>query len=205
MAANLVAIFSGTIFVLAVIAGIGPQNLNIISHAIKRNHALAVSTTCCLADLTLLIAGGVGLSLSGSKIIILIINVVGIVFMLWYLSVKIRSLFRQHKKLQIVEERQTRNQAILKALALTWLNPLVLIDTIVIIGGTSSHYHGTAWIDFMLGAILGDIVWIYGITFLASFFADQLNRVQIWIALDILTIGIMLVILYKTIGFVVVT
>ena len=203
MSAHLMAIFSGAVFVLAVIAGIGPQNLNIISHAIKKNHSLAVSTTCCVADLTLLIAGGVGLSLGGSKSIILTINIVGIIFMLWYLAVKVRGLFRHHEKFKVVEEEQTRNQAMLKALALTWLNPLVLIDTIVIIGGTSSHYHGMAWVDFMLGAILGDIIWIYGVTYLASSFADQLNRVGVWICLDLITIVIMLVILYKTIGFVI--
>lgn len=203
MIENLTAIFSGAVFVLAVIAGIGPQNLNIIRHAIKRNHTFAVSTTCCLADLTLLIAGGVGLSLSGSKVIILIINIVGIIFMLWYLAVKVRGLFRHHEKFKIEEEKQTRNQAMLKALALTWLNPLVLIDTIVIIGGTSSHYHGAAWVDFMLGAILGDILWIYGVTLLARSFANQLNRVGVWITLDLITIVIMLVILFKTIGFVI--
>ena len=203
MSAHLMAIFSGAVFVLAVIAGIGPQNLNIISHAIKKNHSLAVSTTCCVADLTLLIAGGVGLSLGGSKSIILTINIVGIIFMLWYLAVKVRGLFRHHEKFKVVEEEQTRNQAMLKALALTWLNPLVLIDTIVIIGGTSSHYHGMAWVDFMLGAIFGDIIWIYGVTYLASSFADQLNRVGVWICLDLITIVIMLVILYKTIGFVI--
>ena len=201
MSAHLMAIFSGAIFVLAVIAGIGPQNLNIISHAIKKNHSMAVSTTCCAADLTLLIAGGVGLSLGGSKSIIMIINIVGIIFMLWYLSVKVRGLFRHHEKFKVVEEEQTRNQAMLKALALTWLNPLVLIDTIVIIGGTSSHYHGMAWVDFMLGAIFGDIIWIYGVTYLARSFADQLNRVGVWICLDIITIVIMVVILFKTIGF----
>ena len=203
MSAHLMAIFSGAVFVLAVIAGIGPQNLNIISHAIKKNHSLAVSTTCCVADLTLLIAGGVGLSLGGSKSIILTINIVGIIFMVWYLAVKVRGLFRHHEKFKVVEEEQTRNQAMLKALALTWLNPLVLIDTIVIIGGTSSHYHGMAWVDFMLGAIFGDIIWIYGVTYLASSFADQLNRVGVWICLDLITIVIMLVILYKTIGFVI--
>ena len=203
MSAHLMAIFSGAVFVLAVIAGIGPQNLNIISHAIKKNHSLAVSTTCCVADLTLLIAGGVGLSLGGSKSIILTINIVGIIFMLWYLAVKVRGLFRHHEKFKVVEEELTRNQAMLKALALTWLNPLVLIDTIVIIGGTSSHYHGMAWVDFMLGAIFGDIIWIYGVTYLASSFADQLNRVGVWICLDLITIVIMLVILYKTIGFVI--
>jgi L-lysine exporter family protein LysE/ArgO len=200
---HLIAIFSGAAFVLSIIASIGPQNLNIISHAIKKNHALAVATTCVLADLVLLLAGGIGLRLSGSKLVIVMINIAGIIFMLWYLIGKIKNLFRHRDKLIIQEETQTRKQAVLRALALTWLNPLVLIDTIVIIGGTSSQYHGTDWTNFMLGAILGDIAWIYGITLIARSFAKQLNRVGVWITLDITTIIIMLVILYKTIVFVI--
>lgn len=203
MLQHIVAIISGAIFVLGIIAGIGPQNLNIINHAIKRNHSLEVSTASCLADLSLLLAGGIGLSLSGSKTIILVINVIGIIFMIGYLFVKIKSLFQHHEKFKVIDEHQTKRQAILKALALTFLNPLVFIDTIVLIGGTATHYNGLAWVDFMCGALLGDIIWISGITYIARSFSKQLNKIGVWIALDVMTIGIVSIILYKTIGYVI--
>lgn len=198
---NLVAILSGALFVLAIICGIGPQNLNIITHAIRKNHSMTVSSITAFADIFLLLAGGIGLSLSGSKTIIIIINIAGIIFMSWYLMTKIKGLFRHHDALVIKNEKESRKKAIIRALALTFLNPLVLIDMIVIIGATSSHYHGIEWVNFILGAILGDLVWVFGITFIAQSFSKQLNRVGVWFSLDIMTIIIMIVILYKTILF----
>ncbi|MFN7094200.1 MAG: LysE/ArgO family amino acid transporter [Burkholderiales bacterium] len=204
MLEHLWAILSGAIFVLAVIAGIGPQNLNTLNHAIQKNHAYPVATTCFLADSTLILAGGIGLTLADSHLIILFINLIGILFMTGYLLLKIRGLFQHRSKLTIKGELLTQRQAILRALALTWLNPLVFIDTIVVIGGTATQYIGSRRIDFIVGALLGDLVWLFGLTFVASALAHKLNRTSVWISLDILTIGIMLIILYKTILFVVI-
>ena len=200
---NLVAILSGAIFVLAIICGIGPQNLNIITHAIKKNHSMMVSSITAAADISLILAGGIGLSLSGSKSIIIIINIAGIVFMSWYLMTKVKGLFGHHGALVIKNVKESKKKAIIRALALTFLNPLVLIDMIVIIGATSSHYHGGDWFNFILGAILGDLIWVFGVTFIAQSFSKQLNRVGVWVTLDIMTIIIMIVILYKTILFVI--
>ena len=200
---NLIAILSGAIFVLAIISGIGPQNLNVITHGIRKNHSYTVALVCAIADISLILAGGIGLSLSGSQTIIVIINIIGIIFMSWYLFIKVKGLFRHHDQLVIKSIHETRKKAIIRALALTLLNPLVFIDTIVIIGATSSHYHGVEWVNFILGAILGDLVWLFGITFIAQSFAKQLNRVGVWVTLDILTIIVMIVVLYKTILFVI--
>ncbi len=196
MMTHLLAILSGAVFVMAVIAGVGPQSLNIMSHAIRRNHAYSVAFTCFIADSALILLGGVGLSLSGSSDIILMINVIGILFMTWYTINKIIGLFKQRKKFQINDDNAlTQKQAI--------VNPLVFIDTIVVIGGTASQYHGATWVDFMIGAVLGDFAWIFGLAYLAKSFSNQLNKAIIWIMLDIMTIIIILIILYKTIGYVI--
>lgn len=199
---NILAIFSGAMFVLAIIASIGPQNLNTLTHGIKRNHAYLVATTCFFADSVLILAGALGLSLGKSRIIINAINIMGIIFILWYLLYKIRSLFQTHSKFRISNKLLSKKQSVLQALALTWLNPLVFLDTIVIIGGASLQYVGTARVNFILGAILGDFVWLFGLTAVASRLSHRLNRTSIWIGLDIITIFIMFMILYKTIKFV---
>ena len=199
---DMFTILSGIIFVIGVIAGIGPQNLNIISHAIKNNHSVAVTTTSCLADLVLLLIGVFGLSFNGSKPFLFLINIIGIVFVLWFLFLKIRGLFNHRNKFYIKNEHTTKVQAILKALALTWLNPLVIVDMLVIIAGAATHYHGVSWTCFVIGAVLGDIIWLYGLTFFARKFSGKLDRIEVWITLDLMTILIMLFILYKTIGFV---
>ena len=203
MFSNIIAIFNGAIFVIAIVAGIGPQNLNTLTHAIKKNHAYTVAITCFIADSILILAGAFGLSLNKSKILIDLINVVGIAFMLWYLVYKVRSLFQKHSKFKISNKLLSKKRSIFQALALTWLNPLVFMDTIVIIGGNSLQYSGIARTNFVIGAVLGDFIWLFGLTTIAMKLAHRLNRTSIWIALDVMTIIIMVVILYKTIKFVV--
>ncbi len=200
---HVVAILSGAIFVIAVIAGIGPQNLNIISHAIKKHYDTEVSITCFIADSILILAAGIGLSLANSHFLVLFINIIGILFIGWYLYYKIRLLFKPRAKLSITECDDTQSQAILRALALTWLNPLVFIDTIVVIGGNATHFYSIDRVDFLIGALLGDFIWIFGIAYIAKCFSSQLNRNIVWIILDVITIVIMSIVLYKTVKFVV--
>lgn len=196
---HIISILSGAIFVMALIAGIGPQTLNIMEHSINKNYAYTVAGVCFIADGILIVAGGVGLSFSNSRIITLLINCGGIIFITWYLFVKLKSLFHKHNKYNIKAQQLSQMQSVIKALALTWLNPLVFIDTIVVIGGLASHYHGFEFVDFMVGAILGDFVWLFGLAFLAKTFSDKLNQVPVWVALDIFSIVSMSFILYKTV------
>lgn len=198
---NILAIISGAVFVLAIIAGIGPQNLNTLTHAIKKNYPYTVATTCFFADVTLILIGVFGVGLNHNKIIVDTINLIGIIFMLWYLLLKLRGIFHKHTKFKVGNRLLSKKQSILQALALTWLNPLVFMDTIVIIGGTSLQYTGIAHTNFIIGAVLGDFIWLFGLTTIAKKLSHRLNRVEVWVTLDIITIIIMIIILYKTIKF----
>ena len=51
------------------------------------------------------------------------------------------------------------------ALALTFLNPHVYLDTVVLIGGLSVRHQGTAAAAFATGAALASMVWFYGLGF----------------------------------------
>lgn len=189
----------GMTFVLGILPGIGPQNLNTLSHAIKKNHHYLVAATCVISDCLLILIGGVGLKLFNSQTVILLVNITGIIFISCYLIIKIKGLFSIHKKHKISNHADNIKTSITRALILTWLNPLVCMDTIVIVGGASSHYYQLDWFMFILGTILGDIIWIYGLVFVASKLSYKLNKPSIWVSLDIFTICIMTYILYKTI------
>lgn len=193
-------IFNAIMLVIAIIAGIGPQNLNIISHAIRKNHAWSVATTCFLGDLVLILAGCIGVSFLGSHIVVKIINLVGITFLSYYVLLKIYGLNKPYN-VKFDDNLVDKKTAIIRALALTWLNPLVFIDTIVIIGGTSANYTGLHHLAFTIGAITGDFIWLFGIAFIAHKFAHKLNRPIVWMCLDIATIILVAVILIKLMTF----
>ena len=87
----MITLFTGLFFTLAIFPGIGPQNLNTLSHGIKRNHHYLVGTTCVIADGVLIVIGCTGLKLTKSYIVILIINTVGILLLviIFYLKLKL--------------------------------------------------------------------------------------------------------------------
>lgn len=203
MLQHFLSILSGAIFVMAVVAGIGPQSLYLISQGIKRNHYQLTSTICFLADGIIILISCIGLAVSGSKNIFLIVNILGLFFISWFLYNKITNLFKKRQKLNIDNYTLTKPQVVLRGLALTWLNPIVFMDSIVIIGGTATHYAGPSRIDFIIGALLGDFIWVFGISYIAAKFSHKLNRASTWVVLDLSTIIIMGFVWYKTLLFII--
>ncbi len=196
---NTFVVLNGIIFVLALFPGVGPQNLNTMSHGIKKNHAYTVALTCFICDGALIILGGAGLKLSNSNTVIIIINCIGILFISIYLFIKIKSLFNVHKTYKISNEHDTLKISIMRALLLTWLNPLVFIDTIVVVGGAASHYVDLNWYLFMVGTIIGDFIWQFGLVYISGKLSHTLNQIKVWVTLDIFTVCILSYVLYKTI------
>ncbi|MDD3265883.1 MAG: LysE family transporter [Burkholderiales bacterium] len=186
---------TAALLVIGIIAGIGPQNLNLISHAIRKNYTYHVAATCFLADIVLILIGCIGLMQIDSKIIITIINIIGIIFLSFYLIIKLKDLNKPHH-IKFDNNFITKKVSILRAIGLTWLNPLVFLDTIVIIGGASTHYSGIQHIAFTTGAILGDFIWIFGVAYLARRFSHQLNKAIVWKIIDISTITLISYIIY---------
>ncbi len=199
MIEHILAILSGAIFGITIIAGIGPQSLNILTHAIKNNFPYMVAFVCIITDGLLIISGTLGLGLGNSKLLFSWVNLFSIAFILWYISQKIRSLFRQFHQFKFDNKTLSKSQAALKALSLTLLNPLVYIDTVAIIGGNSLRYNGQARVDFIIGTLIGDFIWLFGLVVIGKKFARYLNKRAVWICLDIITIVIMSVILFKII------
>jgi L-lysine exporter family protein LysE/ArgO len=78
-------------------------------------------------------------------------------------------------------------------LALTWLNPGVYLDTVVLLG-TVAHTRGGGqpwW--FGVGAALGSLLWFTGLGFGARLLAGRLVRPTTWRAMDGFVAVVMLV------------
>jgi L-lysine exporter family protein LysE/ArgO len=179
-------IINDLLITLALFIGIGPQNLNTISHAIKKNYPYFVATTCFISDALLILIGCIAVKINSSSILITIINIICLVFICYYLIIKSIKITKEYKKYKIDTKFDDLKTSIIRALLLTWLNPLVIIDTIIIIGGISNQYSHNNWYLFLFGAVLGDAIWHYGISFIAIKLSNKLNKPQIWWLLNIL-------------------
>ena len=168
-------IIYSALLTISIIAGIGPQTMNIISHSISKNHAFSVTITAVIADVILILVGCIGVIAIESKALLNIIYLTGIIFLSYYCITKILTLF-DNRRIRISNKIISKKQAIINSLALTLLNPLVFVDTIIVIGGNSSRYHGINHLSFTLGAVIGDALWLFGIMLISQRFAKQLNR-----------------------------
>ncbi len=73
---------------------------------------------------------------------------------------------------------------LLTCLALTWLNPHVYLDTVLLLGSVAQH-SGQRWL-FAIGAMAGSVVWFTGLGFGARFLRPIFARPIAWRALDFL-------------------
>ena len=86
----------------------------------------------------------------------------------------------------------------LTALALTWLNPHVYLDTVLLVGSVAATHGDERWI-FGAGAIVGSLVWFTALGYGARLLAPVLSRPVAWRVLDgviavvMLTIAVLLV------------
>jgi L-lysine exporter family protein LysE/ArgO len=84
---------------------------------------------------------------------------------------------------QSVRTTMSRKQAVMSALAFTWLNPHAWIDTAVLIG-TASLAYGSQSTVFGMGAAAGSVVWFAALGVATFWLGRRLNSVVVWRALD---------------------
>ena len=180
---------AGMVLSLSLIMAIGPQNAHVLRMGLQRQHLWITVATCALADIALIGLGVLGLAQLGGlsdKLQGALIGA-GVLF----LSVYGWQAFQRFRAPQMKDldgqplrpAPVTRRQAVLSALAFSWLNPHAWLDTAVLIG-TASLAYGAASRSFGLGAAAGSVVWFLLLGCAAFWLGRRLNSLHIWRALD---------------------
>jgi L-lysine exporter family protein LysE/ArgO len=123
-----------------------------------------------------------------------VVRWVGVAFLVWY---AVGSLRRARAAESLHAEGRPRGSvrgAVVRTFALTWLNPHVYLDTVLLLG-TVANQHGPVgrwW--FAVGAAVASTVWFGGLGFGARLLAPLLARPRAWQALDVLIAVTMLAI-----------
>jgi L-lysine exporter family protein LysE/ArgO len=76
--------------------------------------------------------------------------------------------------------------ALVQCVALTWLNPHVYLDTVLLLGSIAAHHGPTGKWWFAVGAGLGSILWFTSLGYGARLAAPLLSRPRAWQVLDVL-------------------
>lgn len=217
---NMSAFSAGMFLSISLIMAIGPQNAHLIRMGLRRQHLWLTVGVCAAGDIVLISLGVIGLSKLGglSPTVHKLLLLAGVVFLLIYGSRAARNFLSGLKSQRNVASRQActptvanntlmqtapamnRKQAVLTALAFSWLNPHAWLDTAVLIGTASLAYQTPGNTVFGLGAMTGAIIWFVFLGGVACWLGQrlELNRIAHWIdglvALIMLTIAVLLTI-----------
>ena len=182
------ALLAGLLTGLSLIVAIGAQNAYVLRQGLRRSHVGAVVAICAVSDLVLIGAGvsGIGTVVDHAGWAITVVRWFGVAFLTWY-GVRTLIQARHPDGLRAAGDPSAdRRTTLLKAVALTWLNPHVYLDTVLLLGSiANTHGHSGRW-WFGLGAGLASILWFTGLGYGARVIAPLLSRPRAWQVLDLL-------------------
>lgn len=171
---------------LGLIVAIGAQNAFVLRQGIKREWVLPVVLVCACSDAALIFSGvaGIGAAVQGAPVLLTVIRWIGAAFLVTYGFFAAKRALRPGS----LHAAAGRGNGTLWAtigttLALTWLNPHVYLDTLVLLGSLANAQGEGRW-AFGFGATTASALWFpllgYGARALSGFFA----RPAAWRVLD---------------------
>jgi L-lysine exporter family protein LysE/ArgO len=193
------ASLDGLLTGLSLIVAIGAQNAFVLRQGLRRVRVGAVVTVCALSDFVLIIAGvsGVGTIVQHAGWALVVVRWFGVAFLTWY---GLSSAWRARRPGALAaarDESGSASGALRRTLALTWLNPHVYLDTVVLLGSVANAHGPSGRWWFAVGACVASTVWFYGLGFGARFAARLLTTPRAWQVLDLLIAATMLLIAVK--------
>jgi L-lysine exporter family protein LysE/ArgO len=193
VAPALPAILAGFGFGLSLIVAIGAQNAFVLRQGLRGEHVLLVVATCALSDAVLIVAGvaGAGAVLTRAPALETVVRVAGAAFLLGYAALAARRAWRP-SALTADEGGAGAGRAATFAaiLALTWLNPHVYLDTLVLLGSVADSHGDGRW-AFAVGAALSSVTWFSVLGRGAALLRPVFARPGAWRALDALVAVVM--------------
>jgi L-lysine exporter family protein LysE/ArgO len=154
----------GFIASFTLIAAIGAQNAFVLRQGIRREHVLPVVALCTVSDIVLISAGigGVGALVSAHPSALNIAKFGGALFLVGYGLLAARRAWRP-SSLNPSEKAPARLvEVLVTCAALTFLNPHVYLDTVVLLGALANEHRDERWL-FGVGAVTASAVWFFGL------------------------------------------
>ncbi len=158
---------AGLLTGLSLIIAIGAQNAFVLRQGLAREHVAPVVAICALSDLVLILAGvaGIGTVIRQAGWVIDVVRWLGVAFLTWYGVSSLLQARRTSALAAAAPEPLSLRSAVLRVTALTWLNPHVYLDTVLLVGSiANTHGHSGRW-WFAAGASVASVLWFSGLGF----------------------------------------
>jgi L-lysine exporter family protein LysE/ArgO len=193
------AVVNGFWLGLGLILAIGAQNAFVLRQGIRGQHVFMVVLACALSDAVLIAVGVGGFAqlVAQAPAILPVVRYGAAAFLMTYGAMAFRSAWRGGSTLEPATDGVSGRWAVLgTCLMLTWLNPHVYLDTVVLLGSVSARYpeHKFA---FGFGACAASFVFFFALGYGARILAPVFARPRAWQVLDLGVGAVMFVIAVK--------
>ena len=180
-------LLTGLVAGLSLIVVIGAQNAYVLRQGLRREHVGAAVAICAVSDLALIGAGvaGIGVLVERAPTALDVVRWLGVAFLTTY---GVMSLWRARRSGALRAASDGRSSwagVVLRAVALTWLNPHVYLDTVVLLGSIAATHGDPGRWWFGAGAGLGSVLWFSGLGYGARRAHRLLGSARAWQMLDV--------------------
>lgn len=184
---DVLAAVSGLGLGLSLIVVIGAQNAFVLQQGLRGEYVTPVVVVCALSDLVLIGAGiaGLGALVTAAPAVLTAVRLAGVAFLVTYALLAARRAWRPRTldPSDAAERRLAAPAVIGTCLALTWLNPHVYLDTMVLLGSVATSHGPQRW-WFGAGAGLASILWFAALGYGARLLRPVFAKPVAWRILD---------------------
>ncbi len=186
------AFWAGLKLGLALIVAIGAQNAFVLRQGLRREHVFAVCLFCAVSDAALIALGVSGFAVASTAAPWLApaLRWGGVAFLVWYGARAFLSAWRGGSALAAAGGAAPLAAVLATLAALTWANPHVWLDTVVLLGAISAQFPGRE-VAFAGGAMTGSFLFFFSLGYGARALAPVFARPRAWQVLDVL-IGVVM-------------
>jgi len=191
--------FQGLAVSAGLIVAIGAQNAFVLAQGVRGAHRLQIALACASSD-ALLIAlgvGGAGALIASQPALLALARWGGAAFLLVYAAMALRRAWHGESMTLPADSQQSVWRVLLATLAVTWLNPHVYLDTVVLLGGVAAQLPAQERFTFGLGAALASWLWFFALAYGARLLAPLFTRPTSWRVLDTSVALVMLAVVYQ--------
>ncbi|UFM64381.1 LysE/ArgO family amino acid transporter [Paracoccus sp. MA] len=169
---------------LSLIVAIGAQNAFVLKQGLMRRHVLATCAFCALSDAVLITAGvlGAGALAARAPWFLEAMRWGGAAFLLAYGARAFRAAWRGGESLRAGQGAAGLAATLGVLAALTWLNPHVWLDTVVLIGSISAGWEDKS--GFVAGAVSASVIFFFSLGYGACWLSPLFARPLAWRVLD---------------------
>ena len=182
------AFLTGFFLGFSLILAIGAQNSFVLRQGLIGRHVFTVALFCSLSDALLISVGVAGISIFLNNYIDLVSDWLFGISAIWltvYGLMRLKDAVKGKSAL-VIESASTNGliSTLSFLVVLTFANPHVYLDTVVLIGSVSQQFSENIKLAYAIGASLASFVFFFSLAYGAKFLLPIMQKPIAWRVLD---------------------